>query len=191
LPLKEFNPNHNHQEMDFEILSQRIEDAAKKAFIEMFDKHGPEEIYAFALYSDEGAMTVCPATNTLEHLATAEEDDLPYSKFEPAEWKYEMQGAAKEFNEISAQLRDELGKIKGNNKRFTEFQKKLFATCIDILEKLKNENFFRKIIGKDIFLAFTISDYDSETKDLKNIISRLNDNEYKSEYLDWMKTWES
>jgi sugar diacid utilization regulator len=54
-------------------------------------------------------------------------------------------------------------------------------------------NLFKKtekqIIGKDIFLIFTISDYEFETKDLKKIIERLNENEYKTEYLNWMKTW--
>ena len=31
-----------------------------------FENYGAEEIYGFALYSDEGAMTVCPSTNTLK-----------------------------------------------------------------------------------------------------------------------------
>jgi hypothetical protein len=99
--------------MNFEILKENIEAATKKAFIEIFEKHGSEEIYAFALYSDEGAMTVCPATNTLAHLANADaddEDDLAYYKFEPAEWKYEMTGADEDFNAISESLRAELNK---------------------------------------------------------------------------------
>ncbi|WP_277115210.1 hypothetical protein [Chryseobacterium sp.] len=57
------------------------------------------------------------------------------------------------------------------------------------MEKLKNENFFTGITGKDIFLIFTVSDYEFEKKDLKDLIIRLNDNEYKSEYLNWMATW--
>ena len=54
--------------MDFDILKQQIETAAKNAFLEMYKKHGTEDIYSFALYSDEGAMTVCPSSNTLEAL---------------------------------------------------------------------------------------------------------------------------
>ena len=68
-------------------------------------------------------------------------------------------------------------------------QSELYETCISVLEKLKKENFFKQIIGKDIFLIFTVSDYEFEKKDLKKIIERLNENEYKTEYLNWMKTW--
>ncbi|WP_300669630.1 DUF4303 domain-containing protein [Soonwooa sp.] len=176
--------------MDFEILKQQIEDATKKAFIEMHELHGSENIYAFALYSDEGAMTVCPSTNTLTALeAHANDDEQEYYKFEPAEWKYEMQGANDEFNKICKDLRDELYANEENEAWFDHFQKSLFDTCIDVLEKLKSENFFQKIIGKDIFLFFTISDYDFKKKDIKAIVEKLNDNSYKDEYLAWMKSW--
>jgi hypothetical protein len=182
--------------MNFEILRQNIEDATKKAFIEIFEKYGADEIYGFALYSDEGAMTVCPSTNTIKPLTTVDQEDLVYFKFEPAEWKYEMKGADEEFNEISKQLRYELEKNeylendKYNEEWFLKFQSELYETCIIVLEKLKNENFFRQIVGKDIFLLFTVSEYEFETKDLKKTIERLNDNEYKTEYLNWLKTWE-
>ena len=181
--------------MNFDILKQNIEDATKKAFIVIFKKYGSEEIYGFALYSDEGAMTVCPSTNTLKHLTTVDQDDLTYYKFEPAEWEYEMEGADEEFNEICKQLREEkeknefLENDEYNEEWFLNFQSELYETCISVLEKLKKENFFKDIIGKDIFLTFTVSDFEFEKKDLKNIIERLNDNEYKTEYLNWMKTW--
>ncbi len=93
--------------MDFEILKQQIEEAAKKAFLEVYEKHGAEEIYCFALYSDEGAMTVCPAANTMKVMEDVDEDDALYYKYEPAEWTYEMEGADKEFNDICTQLRAE------------------------------------------------------------------------------------
>ncbi|RQO41539.1 hypothetical protein DBR39_02600 [Chryseobacterium sp. KBW03] len=175
--------------MDFEILKQQIENAAKKAFLEVYEKHGAEGIYSFALYSDEGAMTVCPAANTMKVMETADEDDILYYKYEPAEWIYEMKGADKEFNEICTQLRTELDKHDDDDQWFEGFQTTLYSTCIEVLEKLKNENFFTQITGKDVFLIFTVSEYEFETKDLQDIIIRLNDNEYKSEYLDWMATW--
>lgn len=175
--------------MDFEILKQQIEEAAKKAFLEVYEKHGAEEIYCFALYSDEGAMTVCPAANTMKVMEDVDEDDALYYKYEPAEWTYEMEGADKEFNDICCQLRAELNRHDDDDQWFEGFQTQLFSTCIEVLEKLKNENFFTKITGKDIFLIFTVSDYEFEKKDLKDLIIRLNDNEYKSEYLNWMATW--
>ena len=175
--------------MNFEILREEIEKTTKKAFIEMFENYGADEIYGFCLYSDEGAMTVCPSTNTIKHLTTVDQDELAYYKFEPAEWKYEMQGADKEFNKICEELRNELDKNEDNEKWFEGFQEQLFDTCIEVLEKLKNESFFKNIVGNDIFLTFTVSDYEFETKDLKKIIKRLNHNEYKNEYLNYMKTW--
>lgn len=184
--------------MDFETLKQQIEEAAKKAFLEMYEKHGAENIYSFALYSDEGAMTVCPSSNTIETLQNVEQDDAVYYKYEPSEWTYEMQGANEDFNDICTNLRTELEKYEIQyrdeeeyDQWFQEFQSKLYATCIEVLEKLNNENFFKNIIRKDIFLIFTVSDYEFEKQDLKNIIIRLNDNEYKSEYLEWMETWGS
>lgn len=177
--------------MDFEILKQQIEKAAKKAFLEMYAQHGAEKIYSFALYSDEGAMTVCPATNTFAMLENTDEDDALYYKYEPAEWTYEMDGAEEEFNDICTQLRTELDKYDEDDKWFEGFQSKLYSCCIEVLEKLKNENFFSQITGEDIFLFFTVSEYEFETEDLRNIITRLNDNEYKNEYLTWMGTWGS
>jgi hypothetical protein len=175
--------------MNFDSLQQQIEAATKKAFTEMVEQHGTEEICAFALYSDEGAMTVCPSTNTQQHLATAEPDDLPYAQFEPAEWKYEMQGADKEFNAICDLLRHELEMVEDDDESFIQFRRNLYNTCIAVLEKLKQEQFFRQIVGKDIFSTFSVSDYDFETDELVAIITRLNDDEYKTAYLDWMATW--
>lgn len=175
--------------MDFEILKQQIENAARKAFLEVYEKHGAEGVYSFALYSDEGAMTVFPAANTLKVMENADEDDALYYKYEPAEWTYEMEGADKEFDEICTQLRAELNKHDDDDQWFEDFQTKLYSTCIEVLEKLKNENFFTRITGKDIFLIFTVSDYEFDKKDLKDLIIRLNDNEYKNEYLNWMATW--
>lgn len=176
--------------MNFIQLQQKIEEASKKAFLEMYEQRKEEGIYAFALYSDEGAMTVCPSINSIQFLQQNEdEDDRLYYKYEPAEWKYEMQGANQEFNAISKALYDEVMKISDDEEAFTQFRETLFSVCIDVLEKLKNEKFFSQIIGKDIFLTFSVSDDAFSAKELENIINRLNENEYKTEYLNWMKTW--
>lgn len=181
--------------MNFEKLEQKIEKATKQAFIEMFEKHQVEEIYAFALYSDGGGMTVCPSTNTMDflnQLSEEEKKELTYYKFEPAEWKYEMKGADKAFDEICEELRTEREKNDFENESlFVNFRNRLFQTCINALKKLKQEDFFKNIIGKDVFLLFSVSDYEFESKELENIIITLNDNGYKEEYLEWMKTWEA
>lgn len=173
--------------MNFTELKVKIENATKQAFIEMFEKHKEEEIYAFALYSDEGAMTVCPSTNTVEFLKKQDQEDFLYYKFESAEWKYEMVGADDLFDEISTLCRETVFSMEDHE--FGKFQKQLYQICIEVLEKLRSENFFKQIAGKDIFLLFTVSDYEFSKRDLQQIITSLNNNEYRDEYLEWMKTW--
>lgn len=182
--------------MDFNILKEKIEAASKKAFTELYNKHKDEGIYCFALYSDDGAMTVCPSTNTIDFLDNLDEEqkqDLAYYKFEPAEWTFEMIGADKEFDDICSELRNELDKINCDNeettKAFMNFRKDLFDACISVLKTLKEENFFSHLTGNDVFLMFTVSDYEFDKKELKKIVVTLNDKHYQDEYLAWMKTW--
>ncbi len=192
------------QDFNFEKLAVEIEAATRKAFQEMVADHAEEGIYAFALYSDEGAMTVCPSTNTQEFLATAPQDDVVYYSFEPAEWRYEADGADAEFSAICSKLYDA---IEGDfwdesdevdeseedeeeeDEEFIEFQQTLYQTCIDVLLKLKQEDFFKNLIGKDIFLMFSVTDYEYDRTKLEEMITLLNDNPYRQQYLDWMKTW--
>jgi len=178
--------------MNFTKLKDKIEEAAKQAFLEMFEKHGKEEIYAFALYSDGGAWTVCPSTNTMEHLAERDDDDIIY-KYGTAEWKYEMEGADELFDEISDMCRNEVMNMEKDReiykREFGKFQSQLYETCIEVLEKLKSENFFKQIVGKDVFLCFAVSDNDIDMEKERDMITRLNDNEYGKEYLSWMETW--
>jgi hypothetical protein len=183
--------------MDFEALAQKIESATRAAFKEMFQQHGGEDIYAFALYSDEGAMTVCPSTNTvafLNGLSAEAKEELPYYKFEPAEWAYEMQGADDAFNQISKALYTELTKNSYQNEYeeeavFDTFRQGLYDCCIAVLEKLKAEDFFNSLAGKEIFLLFTASEYEFPKSELADIVKRLNNDVYEQEYLAWMKTW--
>ncbi len=181
---------------NFELLKEKIEIAAKTAFQEIYSKHKDEEICSFALYSDEGAMTVCPSANTLEHLSGYSEEEkehIDYYKFEPAEWKYEMVGADELFADISTMVREEVFKMEEeeNVELFLKFQKKLYETCINVLGKLKEEGFFKSIVGKEIFLIFTVTEFEFDDSDIINMVTQLNDNKYKDEYLAWMKTWGS
>jgi hypothetical protein len=177
---------------DFEALSAKIEAAARLAFTRICEQHGTEGIYAFALYSDDGAMTVCPAANTKAHLEQADQDDLTYYKFEPAEWKYEGSGfdeADALFEEICTLVREREGEMEEDDAQFEAFRSRLFATCIDVLQKLTSEGFFREIAGHEVFIIFTASEYEFPKAEVRKILSSLNDNAFKDEYLAWMRTW--
>ncbi|AVF49094.1 MULTISPECIES: DUF4303 domain-containing protein [Elizabethkingia] len=184
--------------LDFEKLAIEIEAATRKSFQEIVANHAAENIYAFALYSDEGAMTVCPATNTMDFLVTRPQDDLTYYTFEPAEWCYEGSRPGDGFSAISHQLYEAIEAIEedqedeyddDNDEEFEEFQQTLYQTCFEVLLKLKKENFFRNLVGKDIFLMFSVTDYEFDRNKLREMIILLNYNPYQQEYLDWMKTW--
>lgn len=185
--------------MNFDLLQQKIEQATKQAFLEMYLQHSAEDIYAFALYSDEGAMTVCPSTNTQTFLKQQDPKDFRYYQFEPAEWKYEMQGADDVFNQISTEVSaasecclqyDDEGEYI-ESEAFNLFRERLYDCCFNVLLKLKQQNFFSNLTQKDIFLTFSVSAYEFDREKLKNMIIQLNDNHYQTEYLTWMHTWDA
>lgn len=178
--------------MNYNALEQEIEKATKIAFKELFEKHKEEEIYSFALYSDGGAMTVCPSSNTLSFLndlSEEEKKEIDYYKFEPAEWKYEGIGADEEFDKICSNLYEERAKSSyGDQEKFLNFRTQVFNCCINVLKRLNDENFFQNIISKEIFLIFSVSDFEFEETVLVDIVSKLNNNQYKTEYLNWLKS---
>lgn len=162
-----------------------IEAAARTAFTELVVRSGKERIYAFALYSDEDAVTLCPAANTLEYLEKeADPDDRAYYIFEPAEWKYEMEGAAAAFNAISRQL------WQINQEQQNHFGEQLKDICVNVLLRLRNEGFFDTAAGREVFLLYHVSDHDRDPEVLEKIVVQLNDNGYRRQYLDWMQTGE-
>lgn len=143
--------------LDFEKLAIEIEAATRKSFQEIVANHAAENIYAFALYSDEGAMTVCPATNTMDFLVTRPQDDLTYYTFEPAEWCYEGSRPGDGFSAISHHLYEAIEEDQedeyddDNDEEFEEFQQTLYQTCFEVLLKLKRK-LFQKSCWKRHFL---------------------------------------
>ena len=175
----------------FQALQSQLTQATPAAFTEVLGLHRAEGIYSFALYSDEGAMTVCPATNTLAHVATQAPEDLPYAKFEPAEWRYENVGAAAQFDAIGRQLRAQALDEARTDEGFEQFRQQLYATCIDVLADLQQQGFFDQAAGREVFLLFHVSDSDTPAEELAQLVRRLNPNAYGDEYLAWLRTWEA
>lgn len=177
--------------IDFQDLKSRLAQATQAAFTEVLTQHRAEGIYSFALYSDEGALTVCPATNTLAHLAAQPPEDLPYAKFEPAEWAYENVGAAAQFDAICHQLRTQALAETQTETEFEQFRQQLYATCVEVLTELQQQGFFDQAAGREVFLLFSVSDSDTPAAELAQLVKRLNHNAYRGEYLAWMASWEA
>lgn len=79
---------------DFDTLREDIVAAAQAAFAEVRASVAPDRIVAFALYSDSGAMTVCPAMATADYMAAIAEEEHPLIyKYSPTQWPLEGVGA--------------------------------------------------------------------------------------------------
>lgn len=176
---------------DFQHLKQQLSQATQDAFLELLAAHRAEEFYSFALYSDEGAMTVCPAANTLAHLAAQSPEDQQYAKFEPAEWAYEMRGAAAQFDELSRQLRTHVLDEALEKSAFELFRQQLYGTCVAVLDELRQQRFFDQAAGREVFLLFSVSDSDTPAAELAQLAKQLNHNAYRDEYLAWLASFET
>lgn len=129
---------------DFLHFQQQLTQATQDAFRELLAAHHAEGLYSFALYSDEGALTVCPSANSLAHLAAQPPEDQLYAKFEPAEWAYEMRGAENQFKELSRQLRTHVLEEDLPAEVFEQFRQQLYATCVAVLDELREQRFLTR-----------------------------------------------
>nr|WP_254217691.1 DUF4303 domain-containing protein [Burkholderia multivorans] len=92
--------------------AQGIADAARVTYRALLAAHPDEHFYAFALYTDSGAMTGVPAANTEERLKRVREqmeigDDEDAQEFTWAtgEWAYEA-AESDSFNPLCKRLAD-------------------------------------------------------------------------------------
>ncbi|WP_298544925.1 DUF4303 domain-containing protein [uncultured Aquimarina sp.] len=175
--------------MDFNTLKQQIKKVTKKAFIENVAKYG-KDICAFALVSDDGAMTVVPYTNTKTHLQKMQKEDPVYKEvyeFEPAEWDT-SDGANDEIDEICDILSQQ---ALNENIDFVTFKKQVFENCVQVLEELQKDNFFKDSLTKDILVLFSISDTSESEENLIKWAKQVNPNENGERYEAYQnKVWE-
>lgn len=190
----------------FAALEVQVRRAARRAFKEVAAAHPEEQLCAFALYSDDGAMTVCPSINTTQHLVEMKRkypDDYMAYKYSTPEWKYEATGAAAEFRAICEKVRTQALAFEGvpaanaktlvgvnplrmtsSPRGFATFKRTLFETCLRVLESLRTDRLFAGVT-----LMFAVSDTDSSARHQLAMIKRLNDKTVVDEFRRWTKTW--
>lgn len=162
----------------FDNLKNEIITASLAAIDQMKTLHPDEKIIAFALYSDEGAMTVCNAINTLQHLQECKEEDPEYEqdyKFAPGEWKYESVFATDAFAEISDKVRNEVSKDEAD---FSSFKQQLFQTCFEALQEIKSS------YKDEMLWLFAVSDSEI-TQQQTDWVYSLNGNDTGNEFKAW------
>jgi hypothetical protein len=180
------------QPFDFDSLRVEIQNAARQALQEVVAEYGTEAICGFSLYSDDGAMTVCPATNTLAHLRQHQErtpEEADYYKFSPAEWALEGDGAVEAFNAICTKVRTYVMALDEDEDRFVAFRDQLFETCVTVLEELRKAGEFQRFGIPQIPVVFAVSDSDPQLVVECARMGRLNDPELVAEHRAWTDTW--
>ena len=155
--------------MDYGALREQVRDAARKAFNAFRKKHPKDPAYAFALSSDDDAMTLVPAFNTDRGLAKrakrygyTSEADVNTIRWSPGEWEFEGFGG-EHFDAICDTLATVAGeRIKGG---FSAHKKRVFAAAGDALTDLETAGAFgRGPQRAGLTVYFSITDSDDATR---------------------------
>jgi hypothetical protein len=173
---------------DFDALHQQIVQAAKTAFGEMTREHPDKDFCAFALYTDDGAMTVCPAFCTqsfLREMQADNPDEYLYYKYSSNEWPFEGIGADEQFERICSTVRDHVFTLEEDSTAFAKFKTVLIETCTQALHSLRNDTF----TDPAFLLLFTISDGDEPKKTQQQRVAGLNNISLATEFKAWSNTW--
>jgi hypothetical protein len=142
--------------------------------------HPEEDFYAFALYTDDGAMTVCPAANSEQgHQQAAAEsgetdpDELRYWRWATAEWPCKADGEDQfqaAYDLLNPDDRDD-----DDDEAFEELMVRLLDAMTDALGDLDEEGFFGTGAARDrVTLFVTISDSDLAEETENESAERLN-----------------
>lgn len=158
----------------FPDFAREIADAARVTYRALLAAHPDEHFYAFALYTDSGAMTVVPAANTEEGLKRVREqmeigddEDAPEFTWATGEWAYEA-AESDSFDPLCKKLADNVLGPKFDEAKFAAYFKELQRDMIEALRLLDEEGLFGKGEERDkITLFVTISD-DDEAVPLEN-----------------------
>jgi hypothetical protein len=150
-------------EIDFSLLRIKVKEAAQQAFEMVRANHPNERFYAFALYSDDSAMTIMPTANSEEALlrkAQAEEY-LPipsWLRWSTSEWSYEAEGD-EYFNAACDTINVEDRYDEMESGAFEVFRDKVFLTMVQALADLDATGFFGDGEARKVVTLFcSISD---------------------------------
>lgn len=163
----------------FPNFAQEIRDAARETYRALLAKHPGEHFYAFALYTDSGAMTVVPAANSEEGLqrvrkqmAVPDEESATEFRWGTGEWVYEC-AEAHSFNQLCKRLADTVLSTDFPAAEFGRFFNDLQRDMIEALGLLDREGLFG--IGAErerLTLFVTISD-DNRAEELENVSAKV------------------
>jgi len=171
--------------MDYNKFESLLKKAVKESFSTIIKNNN---IYSFAIITSEFTDSIIAVANTREYMKNCkkEYEDTPLDcKYLIAEWDYGIETNNKEFENLNEILFNEIF-IEKSKEEHLSFESKIFEICLNTLRELRNENFFKNLIKKEIFIMFESMDGSFSKTKLKKIVSSLNDNKYKKEYFEWL-----
>ncbi|MGN7918396.1 DUF4303 domain-containing protein [Lysobacter sp. 22409] len=177
---------------DFAALHEDIVVAAMAAFAEISASQSDDPVRAFALYSDSGAMTVCPAMATADYLRRIDSEypgERLYYRYSPSEWPLEGVGADEQFGRLCDRLREHVFALEARDggAAFADFKARLMDTLVESAESLRKQCFAG--LGEDFVVLATISDDDEPAAELNRRVARLNSPAIAAEFAAWSSGW--
>lgn len=166
---------------DFALLQTLVADAARLAVEAARRAHPDQHIDAFALVSDDSAMTIGCMANSREALAASEYGDEML--WNPAEWAFDEGDA---YFDSAYRLLLQAHRELPFDVDFATFRTGVFDACIAALAQLDAEGIFGAGARRDgSVLLFEVSD--SEAVD--GAMARLNPPAVVARFAAWMASW--
>ena len=166
---------------DFALLHTLVADAARRAFDCVRRAHPGQRIDAFALVSDDSAMTIGCMANSREALATSEYGEEML--WNPAEWAFDEGGA---YFDSACRLLLQAHRELPFDVDFDSFRSGVFDACIAALAQLDAEGMFGSGARREEFvLLFEVSD----SEPLEGAMARLNPPVVVARFEAWMASW--
>ena len=160
------------------LLHTLVADAARRAFAAVRRAHPDQHINAYALVSDDSAMTIGPAANSREALAASEYGEEML--WNPAEWAFE-DGVA--YFDSAYRLLLQAHRDLPFDVDFDTFRTGVFEACIAALAQLDAEACFGAGAQREEFvLLFEVSD----SEPVEGVMARLNPPAVVARFVRWM-----
>ncbi|MGK5061794.1 DUF4303 domain-containing protein [Janthinobacterium sp. LB3P112] len=166
---------------DFALLQTLVAHAARRAFDGVRRAHPEHHINAFALVSDESAMTMGLVANSREALAASEYGEEML--WNPAEWAFDEGGA---YFDSAYRLLLQAHRDLPFDVDFVTFRASVFDACIAALAQLDAEGVFGTGARREEFvLLFDVSD----SEPVEGAMARLNPPAVVARFEAWMASW--
>jgi hypothetical protein len=167
---------------DYALLQALVADAARLAFDGVRRAHPEQHIDAFALVSDDSAMTIGGMANSREALAASEYGEEML--WNPAEWAFDEGGAC---FDSAYRLLLQAHRDLPFDVDFATFRSGVFDACIAALAQLDAEGMFGAGARRDeSVLLFDVSD----SEPVEGAMARLNPPAVVARFETWMSSWE-